>query len=132
MVVMLLDEDEGDDEYIAIMYYYIVIIDLFTLLLFDVRIVEVLQLYDIVLNDDVVEEDEVVIHLESDEMLDELVYVEQQFLPVIDDEVVIDVYTDDEVEVLEKTDKYEIMKVLELDDVDDVVYKQIFSEAICI
>lgn len=42
MVIMLLDEDEGDDEYIAIMYYYIAIIDLFTLLLFDVAIVEIL------------------------------------------------------------------------------------------
>lgn len=84
------------------------------------------------LNDDADDEVEAAVALEDDEMLDELVCAEQQFLPAINDEVVIDVYSDDEVEVLEKTDKCEIMKVLELDDADDVVYKQIFSEAICI
>ena len=129
---MLLDEDEVDDESIVIMYYYIVIIDLFTLLLFDVVIVELLQLYDIVHNDDADDEDEAVIDLEIDEMLDEQVYAELQFLRVINDEVVIDAYSDDDERELEKIDKYEIMKVLELDDADDVVCKQISSEVICI
>ena len=129
---MLLDEDEVDDESIVIMYYYIVIIDLFTLLLFDVVIVELLQLYDIAHNDDADDEDEAVIDLEIDEMLDEQVYAELQFLRVINDEVVIDAYSDDDERELEKIDKYEIMKVLELDDADDVVCKQISSEVICI